>query len=164
MRKLVLFVTLSISLLGGSALPTQVSLQDIIPVSKWQRTGLHRLTDTEREELKNEILRVIAQLRRNSIAVIAPSLSTQRVARQVLIRLGKGETKSFRDAEAILVVVRSSLYYPLNLRYDSLNELRRSAEMQLNLSGPKYHVYLYLLEHDLTLRQLAHESFDAEKE
>ncbi|GBC95099.1 hypothetical protein HRbin16_00886 [bacterium HR16] len=62
------------------------------------------------------------------------------------------------------MVVRSYLYNPLNFRYDSLKDLKRDAEMQLNLTGAKYHIYLYSLENDLTLRQLAHESFEAEKD
>lgn len=33
--------------------------------------------------------------------------------------------------------------------------------MQLNLTGAKYHIYLYSLGNDLTLRQTAHESFEA---
>lgn len=158
------FTMSAIVLLTITVLSAQLTLEDIIPTSKWQKMGLYRLTDSERNELKNEIISLITKYRRSGIAVIAPSISTQRVATQVLVRTGKTETISFRDAEAILVVVRSYLYNPLNFSYDSLKELKRDAEMQLNLTGAKYHVYLYSLENDLTLRQLAHESFEARKD
>lgn len=106
-----IWVMLTVSalvLLTITPLSGQLTLQDIIPTSKWQKMGLYRLTDSERNELKNEIISLITKYRRSGIAVIAPSRSTQRVATQVLVRLGRTETSSFRDAEAILVVEKAA--------------------------------------------------------
>ncbi|GBC95098.1 hypothetical protein HRbin16_00885 [bacterium HR16] len=88
MRKLGVTM-LAFVLLTVTALSAQLTLQDIIPTSKWQKMGLYRLTDSERNELKDEIISLITKYRRSGIAVIAPSLSTRRVATQVLVRLEK---------------------------------------------------------------------------
>jgi hypothetical protein len=56
------------------------------------------------------------------VAVIAPSVSTSMEARSIVRRLGRVES-SLREAEAILVVVRSMLLNPLNYSYENINEL-----------------------------------------
>jgi hypothetical protein len=68
------------------------------------------------------------------VAVIAPSVSTRMEARAVLARLRWRET-TLREAEGILVVVRSMLFNPLDSSYDSIKELQDDAEGQLNISG-----------------------------
>lgn len=163
MRTHVLTV-LAPSLFSVSVVGTQLTLQDLIPPSKWQKTGLHRLTDSEREELKAEIVRLVTQYNGEGIAVIAPSASTRRVANEVLLGLKKSETTNFRKAEAILVVVRSYSFSPLRFSYDSLKDLKRDAEFQLDFTGRRYHVYLYVLERDLSVSQLTHHSFEAGKD
>jgi hypothetical protein len=94
------------------------------------------------------------------VAVIAPSVSTGMLARQVLQTLHATET-SFRGAVAVLVVVRSGLYYPLNPSYESVAALKRDADGQLNITGANYHVYMFSVSDDLILHQLAHQSFEA---
>jgi len=103
-----------------------------------------------------------AQLRGLSVAVIAPSVSTSIEARQVMRRFGWTET-NFRNADAILVVVRSMLYNPLNYSYGSIKELQDDADMQLNISGENFHMYIYSIENDLSVNQLKHVSYKAEQ-
>ena len=98
----------------------------------------------------------------DSIYVIAPSLSTRGEARVIMRENKWTETSAAREADAILVVVRSGLSYPMNSRYDSLDELRQDADNQLNLLGPRFHVYVYRLEDDQSVNELKHISYDAE--
>lgn len=77
-----------------------------------------------------------------SVYVVAPSVSTSIEARNVRRRLGWIEVLQPRDAEAVMVMVRSSLRNPMNFRYDSFKDLVRDADMQLNISGPTFHCYL----------------------
>jgi len=69
-----------------------------------------------------------------------------------------------KTADFLLVVVRSSLSDPLNGSYEDYGELKRDAEMQLNLIGPKFHVYLYKMDDNLRCVQTDHTSFDAKDE
>ena len=97
-----------------------------------------------------------------SIYVIAPSLSTRTEA-GIIIRDNKWtETTSATDADAILVVVRSSLPDPLNSSYETLAKLEEDADFQFNLSGPRFHVYVYALGNDRSVKELKHVSYDAE--
>src|SRR5262249_25812603 len=100
--------------------------------------------------------------RQREVVVIAPSVSTSMKAREIRARLHLSETSSFRRADAILVVVRSSLFNPLDSSYKCVAELTDDAEGQLNISGPKFHVYLYEYEDDLSVSQTAHQAFSAE--
>ena len=68
----------------------------------------------------------------------------------------------FKTAEAILVVVRSSLSLPLRSSYIFVGELKEDADRQLNIAGPKFHVYLYQLGDDLECTELRHISYEAE--
>jgi hypothetical protein len=95
------------------------------------------------------------------VAVIAPSVSTRMEARAVLARLGWYET-SLRDAQGILVVVRSMLFNPLSLSYDSIRELQDDADMQVNISGENFHIYIYNINSDLSVDQLKHTSYGAD--
>lgn len=101
-----------------------------------------------------------AQNRVLRVAVIAPSVSTSVEAREVLAKNGWSET-SLRDADGVLVVVRSMLYNPLNYSYRSVSDLQRDADTQLNISGDNFHVYLYQMNNDLSVRQLKHASYKA---
>ena len=66
-----------------------------------------------------------------------------------------------QPATVILVVVRSSLFNPLSSSYETVCELKEDAEIQLNISGPNFHVYLYSMDDDLRVTQLSHRSFSA---
>jgi hypothetical protein len=96
-----------------------------------------------------------------SVYVIAPSVSTSMEARAIRQRNSWTEATDARTADAILVVCRSSLFNPLNDRYDSLKELEKDADDQLNIAGPKFHIYLFQLQGDLSVSQLKHTSYEA---
>lgn len=95
------------------------------------------------------------------IAVIAPSVSTSMEARTIMYQNGFVYS-DFRDSQAILVVVRSMLWYPLFMSYDSVTELDRAANMQLNIIGTYFHVYLYTFNSDLSVSQAYHDYYEAE--
>ena len=65
-----------------------------------------------------------------------------------------------RDADALLVVVRSSGSHPLSPSYDNFKWLRDDASSQLNESGPQFHVYLFLMRPDQGFQQSVHRSYD----
>jgi len=140
------------------------TLDDLIPREKWKTCGIEKLTDPERAELRIEIIELLQRYHaslRDGLAVIAPSLSTSMKAREILAQLGKTEVP-LRDAEAILVIVRSSWSNPLQSWYESVGELRRHAEGQRNLFGPEYHVYIYSMDDDLHVTKVSHNSFKAD--
>jgi hypothetical protein len=95
------------------------------------------------------------------VAVIAPSVSTRMEARAVLARLRWHET-TLREAQGILVVVRSMLFNPLSSSYDSIKELQEDAEGQLNISGESFHIYIYRINSDLSVDQVKHTSYKAD--
>jgi len=95
-----------------------------------------------------------------NVAVIAPSISTSREARKILRENGLIET-SYRNAHAIIVVVRNGLLYPLNDKYDSVKKLERDADLQLNISGRRFHVYLFQFNKDLSVIEVYHDKYDA---
>jgi hypothetical protein len=99
----------------------------------------------------------------SAVAVIAPSVSTSMMARTILAELHISET-TLKHADHVLVVVRSSLSDPLSFSYESVCELKRDAENQLNIAGPKYHVYIYSLDDDLRASQQSHKSFPADND
>lgn len=68
---------------------------------------------------------------------------------------------SLRQADAILVVVRSMLFNPLDYSYDSPKELQDDAESQLNISGENFHVYVYSIGDDMKVSQEKHVSYKA---
>ena len=98
----------------------------------------------------------------DSIYVIAPSVSTRGEAHVIMRENKWTETSAAREADAILVIVRSGLSHPMSSSYDSLDELRQDAANQLNLLGPRFHVYVYKLEDDQSVSELKHLSYDAE--
>ena len=94
------------------------------------------------------------------VYVIAPSVSTSMEARS--IRMKKGWVESdLRQADAILVVVRSMLFNPLDYTYDSIKELKDDAESQLNISGEKFHIYIYSIDDKMKVSQQRHVSYKA---
>jgi len=95
------------------------------------------------------------------VYVIAPSVSTAMEARSIRMKKGWGES-SLRQADAILVVVRSMLFNPLDYSYDSVKELEDDADSQLNISGENFHVYIYSIDDDMKVSQEKHVSYKAE--
>jgi|LSQX01.1.fsa_nt_gb predicted small secreted protein len=102
----------------------------------------------------------IAQSRLSRVAVIAPSISTRQEAREILRENWMMET-SYNNADAILVVVRSTMLNPLNIRYRSIKDLERAANMQMNISGLNFHVYLYQINSDESVREIYHDRYKA---
>jgi len=94
------------------------------------------------------------------VFVIAPSVSTSMEARSIRMKNGWIESK-LRQADAILVVVRSMLFDPLNYSYNSVKELENDANRQLNISGENFHVYLYSIDDDMKVTQQKHLSYKA---
>ncbi|GMV36120.1 MAG: hypothetical protein AMXMBFR61_06280 [Fimbriimonadales bacterium] len=103
-----------------------------------------------------------AQVMRGSrMTVIAPSTAAREVARQVMRQSGWSDAKP-KQADGVLVVVRSSMYNPLFTSSRScFCDLRRNAERQPSLSGSKYHIYVYRLNDDLTVTEVRHTTRDA---
>jgi hypothetical protein len=99
--------------------------------------------------------------RASSVAMIAPSLSTSREAKRIITQQGWTQGK-MKTADALLVVVRSNLSLPLRSSYDFIGELKEDAERQLNISGAKFHVYIYQLGDDLECNELKHTSYGAD--
>jgi hypothetical protein len=95
------------------------------------------------------------------VYVIAPSVSTSMEARSIRIKKGWTES-SLRQADAILVVVRSMLFNPLDYSYDSVKELQDDSESQLNISGENFHVYIYSIDDDMKVSQEKHVSYKAD--
>ena len=91
-----------------------------------------------------------------SVAVIAHSISTRVEAREVLRRQGWIEVTNLRQADAILVVCRSGLNWPLNSSYASTKELDNDANSQLNISGSNFHIYVYRINDDLSVDEIKH--------
>jgi hypothetical protein len=92
--------------------------------------------------------------------VVAPSETTRLEARRMLRVCRWADTSVVRDADLVLVVVRSSASEPLSPSYDSLKWLRDAAASQLNDSGAQFHVYLYSIRQDLSFLQSSHRSYD----
>lgn len=103
-----------------------------------------------------------AQVMRGSrMTVIAPSMAARDVARQVLRQSGWSEAKP-KQADGVLVVVRSSMHNPLlTSGRTCFCDLRKNAERQPNLTGSKYHIYVYRLNDDLTVTEVQHTTREA---
>jgi hypothetical protein len=149
--------------LAGVQTP-ETELQQLIPIAAWERAGITKLNGSERQALMEEIhrlARVSSASNDQGVAVIAPSVSTSMKAREIRTRARVSEVP-LRRAERVLVVVRSSLFNPLNYSYSCVCGLREDAERQLNIAGPKFHVYIYSVDDELRATQLSHDSFDAD--
>jgi len=94
------------------------------------------------------------------VYLVAPSASTMAEARRMLRFCRWTDTTAVRDADAVLVLVRSSSSEPMASQYDSLKWLRDAANSLPNEAGAQFHVYLYRIRPDLTFMQLSHRAYD----
>ena len=94
----------------------------------------------------------------SGVAVFADSISCVEVARKVLSKL-RLHSVPLRQADSIIVVVRSELNDPLRLSYESVSDLMCDSKMQLNISGSICSVYRFSINEDLSSRQLGHIGF-----
>ena len=78
----------------------------------------------------------------SNVFVIAESVSTSIEARRIMRRNG-WEESSFRQADFIIVVVRSMILSPLLEQYSSVEQLRLDASNQMNISGSNFVVYIF---------------------
>lgn len=95
------------------------------------------------------------------VYVIAPSPTTAKEAQKIMRLCRWTDTTALRDADMVLVVVRSAGSTPLASFYDSLKWLLDEAASQLNESGAQYHTYLYSIRQNLSLDEANHRSYDA---
>jgi hypothetical protein len=148
-----------VALLAGDGL----TLTQLIPADAWARTGITKLSAEQQDALAAEITRLLTALvpSPRNIVVVAPSVSTSMKAREIRMAAGLHEV-ALRYATRVLVVVRSSLFDPLDYSYNSFGELEEDADNQLNISGPNYHVYVYDLDDDLRPSRVSHKSFEAD--
>jgi hypothetical protein len=96
------------------------------------------------------------------VYVVAPSESTKREAQRVMRFCRWTDTTALRDADMVLVMVRSSGSSPMAPFYDSLKWLVDEAASQLNESGPQFHAYLFSIRKNLSLDQANHRSYDVD--
>ena len=96
------------------------------------------------------------------VYVVATSASTQREAARLMRFCRWSDTTALKDADMVLVVVRSSGSTPLNSFYDSAKWLVDDASSQLNESGPLFHTYLFSTRKNLSLDQVNHRTYEAE--
>jgi hypothetical protein len=94
------------------------------------------------------------------VYVVAPSPSTAKEARKIMRFCRWNDTTALRDADMVLVVVRSSGSTPMASFYDSLKWLVDEASSQLNESGAQFHSYLYSIRKSLALDEANHRSYD----
>jgi hypothetical protein len=112
---------LSVGYVGAS---NKSDLLKLIPKQKHKMCGLSKLTKTELNNLSQEVwiliqnayqlgLKETGKVERSGVAVIAPSVSTSMKAREIRMRLGWTEVQP-KQADNVLVVVRSALFDPLS--------------------------------------------------
>lgn len=101
----------------------------------------------------------IPNLKSLNVAVLTDSISCSRLARFIMRKHHKSES-SLRGADVILTVVRSSLNWPLNSSYDSVGKLKNDIESQLNISGSNGHIYVYVINDDLSVNEIFHSGFE----
>jgi hypothetical protein len=90
------------------------------------------------------------------VAVIAPNYYAREVADDILQQKHVTETR-LKHADAILVVLRSSLGSPLRTFYDCPCELRKETSARAGFAGQKTHVYVYAVDDNLRVRRVAHD-------
>lgn len=156
-QRLLVFAFIGVLISGAADLP----LERLIPKEKWEETGIVKLNQQEQKRLAAEITKLLpAKASDGGVAVIAPSVSTSMMARQVLAKMHVVEV-GFRHADQVLVVGRSSLFNPLMPGYTTVCDLQKDADLQLNIAGPNFHVYVYTMDDNLRVTQTAHQSFPA---
>lgn len=99
---------------------------------------------------------VNCQIFATEVFVIAHSISTRAEARKVIQKKGWIETTNSEQATGILVVCRSGLSYPLNFSYKNIKELNEDANMQLNITGSNYHIYIFRMSGNRTVTEDQH--------
>ncbi|MBU1121359.1 MAG: hypothetical protein KKF54_01505 [Candidatus Omnitrophica bacterium] len=104
---------------------------------------------------------IIPKLKGYDVVVITDSISCSRLARYIMQQNYISES-SLREADLILTVVRSSLNWPLDSSYDSIGELKKDIESQLNISGSNGHIYVYEINNDLSVYEIFHSGFEWE--
>ncbi len=97
------------------------------------------------------------------VYVVATSASTQREAGRLMRFCRWNHTTALKDADMVLVVVRSSGSTPLHSFYDSAKWLVDDASSQLNESGSLFHTYLYSIRKNLSLDEANHRTYEAER-
>src|SRR6266851_2977991 len=95
------------------------------------------------------------------VYVIADSISTSMEAQRILYRQ-RWTAVPLRRAQFALVVVRSELEMPLMGFYSSVAELKEDAEMQLNITGSNFVVYVFTLDDDLRPTELKRIAYPAD--
>jgi hypothetical protein len=109
---------------------------------------------------------IIAALAERSVAageqvyVIAESVSTSIEARRIA-QQQQWIIVPLRHARYALVVVRSELEHPLGGLYSNVFEIKKDAEMQLNIAGSNFVVYLFELDDNFRPTQLRRQSYRA---
>jgi len=96
------------------------------------------------------------------VYVVATSPSTKREAGRLMRFCRWNDTTALKDADMVLVVVRSSGSSPLHSFYDSAKWLVDDVSSQLNESGPLFHTYLYSIRRNLSLDETNHRTYEAE--
>jgi len=103
-----------------------------------------------------------AAMRAYRVYVVAKSVSTEMEARDIVAKNGWTESH-LRQADIVLVVVRSELEYPLREYYQSIGELEEDADQQLNIAGSNFVVYAFRIDDDLrptVVRRVAYAAKD----
>jgi hypothetical protein len=90
------------------------------------------------------------------VAVFAPNYYARELADDILRQKHVTET-TLKRADAILVVLRSTLANPLRTSYGCPCDLRRDTSARAGFAGQKTHVYVYTVDDNLRVRRVAHD-------
>jgi hypothetical protein len=90
------------------------------------------------------------------VAVIAPNYYAREVADDLLRQKHVTET-TLKHADAVLVVLRSTLLNPLRTSYSCPCDLRRETSARAAFTGQKVHLYVYAVDDNLRVRRVAHD-------
>jgi len=97
-----------------------------------------------------------------SVIVVAPAgnnHATNMEAQSVMRANNWTQGYDPRQSDGVLVAVRSSRFWPLADQYENLDTVRNAAEWNEQHDGYSFHVYLYQINQDLSLSQIAYESY-----
>lgn len=95
-----------------------------------------------------------------NVIVIAPSVSTSAIAREIVRRYKMNIVDPSRTNHA-LVVVRSNIQYPLSEHYGHASQVIQDAGIQLNIAGKLAHVYVFKVNDNMSASSVVHYFFDA---
>lgn len=145
-----------------------ITIEKLMSTQEFKDCGLQKLSETELDKLSKWVFSnfkyapslAAGPKAGEKVSVIAPSVSTSMKAREIRLEMRWLEVPP-KQSDYVLVVVRSELYNPLMPSYDSFGKLKEDAEMQLNISGSNYHIYIYWLHDTLEVSQLKHISMKA---